>query len=358
MATFQFQVFSTTNLIPDPGPPPSQPIATNQTNGNQQVDDTYTVGTEDSQTISIEDNENNFFEDDTDTPQFLDQPLTINGVTYPVGTQVQAEFVLETDQLDPDGDPVLIIALRFQTSGGLETTAYAVTGPLPEGTTFTVVASDNNVTGVAAPEFPDIVCFAAGTMIQVGEGREVPVETLVAGDFVETLDNGPQPVRWIGSRTLGPKMLRASPNLRPIRIRAGALGENMPARDLVVSPQHRVFLKSKIAVRMFDAEEILVPAKHLLGLPGVEIVEDMQSVTYVHAMFDDHEIVRANGALTEALYTGTEAMKALSPEARAEIDEIFGEVPYLDRPPARPVPKGRVARKLVERHVKNEKALV
>ncbi len=201
-----------------------------------------------------------------------------------------------------------------------------------------------------------IVCFANGTLIQTDAGPRA-VEDIRIGDVVLTADNGPQTIRWTGSKQLDAATLSAKPNLRPIRIKAGALADNMPTRDLIVSPQHRILVRSKIAIRMFDAEEIFVPAKHLLGLDGVEVADDMTSVTYVHIMCDDHEIVQAEGALAETLYTGTEAMKAMTDEAREEIDAIFGDAPYMNRPLARVTPKGKHAKRLVERHVKNDKSL-
>jgi Ca2+-binding RTX toxin-like protein len=201
-----------------------------------------------------------------------------------------------------------------------------------------------------------VVCFAAGTRIETDRGQ-CPVEALCVGDHVQTLDNGLQPLRWIGHRSLDAATLAAKPNLRPIRIKAGVLGDNIPARDLVVSPQHRILLKSKIAIRMFDTQEILVPAKQLLAVDGIDVAEDMDQVTYYHILCDNHEIVHADGALAETLYTGTEAMKAMSPDAKQEIAEIFGDLPFLNRPLARMNPKGKQARHLVERHLKNAKPL-
>lgn len=109
---------------------------------------------------------------------------------------------------------------------------------------------------------------------------------------------------------------------------------------------------------MFETSEVFVAAKHLLGIPGIEIARDVHTVTYHHVMCDEHEIVEAEGALAETLYTGSEALKAMSPEAKQEIDDIFGEIPFLNRPLARTTPKGRLAKKLVERHVKNQKSLL
>ena len=359
MAEFQFGIWSISNLIAAPG---SSSITTNQTQGNPQVGDTFTIGTEGSQTITIDDQEDGLFQDDLDTLQFLTEELTVNGFTYPPGTQVQNEFILITDVPDPDGGFVQIVVLRFDppdTSGGsvLSTTAYTLTGPIPDGTTFTITGQIGNSVGASAPPYPSFVCFTAGTLVETDDG-ESAIETLAAGDLLMTLDHGLQEIRWIGLRTLTREELDQHPHLRPIRIKAGAFASGVPARDLMVSQQHRLFVRSKIAMRMFDQTEVLVHAKHLLDLPGVEIAQDVDTVTYVHAMCDDHEIIHADGALAETLYTGTEALKALSPEAREEIAQIFGEIPYLERPTARPTPKGRLSRKLIARHVKNEKPLI
>ncbi|EBA12014.1 Hint domain-containing protein [Roseobacter sp. CCS2] len=355
MAIFEFGIWSTTNLLG------GTPIGTGQTNGNAQNGDTFTIGTEDAQTIVVDDQDDGVFEDNTNQNQFLNESLTVNGFTYPPGTQVQNEFIMQTDVPDPDGGFVQIIVLRFNPPGNgnsdLSTTAYTLTGPIPEGTTFEITGVSNNVTGAGAPPYPSFICFAAGTMVQT-DTQEVPIETLVAGDLVMTLDHGLQPVRWVGLRSLNPAELSQNPHLRPIRIAAGTFAAGVPARDLLVSPQHRIFVRSKIAMRMFDETEVLVHAKHLLDLPGVAVADDLQEVTYVHAMCDDHEIILADGAYAETLYTGTEAIKVLTPDARAEIAEVFGEVPYLERSLARPSPKGRLSRKLVERHVKNNKSLL
>lgn len=200
------------------------------------------------------------------------------------------------------------------------------------------------------------VCFAEGTQIKAEDGV-IPIEKLCVGDRLATRDHGLQTIRWIGKRVLGADALATHPNLQPIRITAGALGAGRPSRDLVVSPQHRIVVRSKIAVRMFDAEEVFVPAKHLLDLNGVSVATDITTVIYYHLLCDDHEIIEADGALAETLYTGTEAMKAMTPEAREEIALIFGDHPLEDRPLALFCPKGKQAKRLVERHIKNDRAI-
>lgn len=204
----------------------------------------------------------------------------------------------------------------------------------------------------------DIVCFAEGTLIET-EAGPVAVEMLKLGDLVVTRDHGLQPIRWIGSKRLGRSILQAVPRLLPIRIRAGALAPNVPARDLLVSPQHRILVRSKIAIKMFGALEVLIPAKQLLQLDGIDIATDVESVKYFHILFDAHEVVISNGAETESMYTGPEALKAVGRAAREEILTLFPQLRAdRPRPAARPLPSGHGARKLVVRHRQHDRDLV
>lgn len=226
-----------------------------------------------------------------------------------------------------------------------------------------VVSVSTTSTGVATIGFnasifeTDIVCFTRGTLIDCADGAR-PVETLRVGDLVRTLDRGLQPVRWIASRRLGAE-LAAQPRLCPIRIRKGALGPGMPAADLLVSPQHRILVRSGIAQRMFGAAEVLVAAKQLLELEGVEIAQT-DSVEYVHFAFDRHEIVTANGAPSESLYPGPQALKSLGRAARDELFAIFPLLQEAQEPPAaaRELVSGRQGRKLASRHAMNDRPLV
>ncbi|WP_236635825.1 Hint domain-containing protein [Paracoccus aminophilus] len=204
----------------------------------------------------------------------------------------------------------------------------------------------------------DAICFSADALIETQSGL-VAAGDLTLGDLVWTRDAGCQPIRWIGKRALSAEELAHAPHLCPIRIRAGALGANTPQTDLVVSPQHRMLIRSKIALRMFGAQEVLIAAQQLLGIEGVEEATDLAGVTYVHILLDSHQIIHANGAEAESLFTGEQALRSVGPAAMDEILALFPELAetgFLPAP-ARPLIPGRAARHLAERHAQNLKPL-
>ncbi|WP_237168272.1 Hint domain-containing protein [Paracoccus shandongensis] len=212
----------------------------------------------------------------------------------------------------------------------------------------------NNDSVVYAPLATGAVpCFAMDTLIDTVTGPR-PVEALQPGDLILTRDHGPQVLRWQGGTQVTREGLETRPNLRPILIRQGALGAGSPRRDLVVSPQHRILVRSRIAHRLFQDAEILVAAKHLVGLPGIEVIVPAQGVRYFHLLFDRHEIVMSEGAWSESLYTGPEALKSVSDAARREILALFPELVRGTAPaPARRLLTGREARQLSERQSRN-----
>jgi len=225
------------------------------------------------------------------------------------------------------------------------------------------IVIDQTITGPtnAIGTFDDVICFAAGTSIETRNGP-VAVEKLRVGDEVLTHDNGYQPIRWTGSTKVSAARLGAEPRLRPILIRADALGPGYPASDLIVSPQHRVLVASAIARRMFGQDAVLVPANKLTCLDGIDIIDDDLSggVTYVHFICDAHEVVWANGAPAESLFVGPQALGAVSDAAREELRALFPAMSSPDFIPvsARFIPeKGRQMRKLAERHRTNRKPL-
>lgn len=169
-----------------------------------------------------------------------------------------------------------VASAGFVTEAGLMTAS----GPLLTVTASTAILSMDSAPDTTLElDESEVCCFVAGTLIETDRGL-VAVEDLGLGDMVVTRDNGLQPVRWIGNISLRAKTLRSKPKVVPIRIKVGALGKNIPATDLLVSPQHRILIRSQIAKAMFATTEILVAAKQLLLLDGVEVASDLTEVRY------------------------------------------------------------------------------
>lgn len=253
------------------------------------------------------------------------------------------------------------IEILYWENQGANLLFGTISGPDTQGSSQDLTRS--SMIGVppalTGTESRESVCFVRGTLILTGNGPR-PVESLRCGDLIVTRDSGVQPIRWIGSQILTSENLCTSPKNRPIRISAGALALNVPSQDLLVSPQHRIMLRFKIAFTMFGQQEVLVAAKHLCGVTGIDVDDDAEGVEYFHMLFDQHEVVFSNGAETESLYPGRQALKCVGPKSLRDIFTIFPHLEDTDREPApaRPLVPGRKARKLVERHLNNGKPLV
>ncbi|HMO08468.1 MAG TPA: Hint domain-containing protein [Paracoccaceae bacterium] len=188
-----------------------------------------------------------------------------------------------------------------------------------------------------------IPCFTPGTMIATPRG-EVPVEELKAGDRVLTRDNGIQEIRWFGARHLDWAALCANPHLKPVLIRKGSLGHGLPERDMMVSPNHRMLVANDRTALYFEEHEVLVAAKHLVGARGVQSI-DAAGTTYLHMMFDRHEVVLANGAWTESFQPGDWTLKGMGNAQRQEIFELFPDLSTAEG-----VADYQAARKTLKKH--------
>ena len=141
-----------------------------------------------------------------------------------------------------------------------------------------------------------VVCYAAGTRILTVTGERT-VESLMQGDIVLTLASGelvPQPVRWIGRRRIDLTAHPRPETVAPVRIRRGAFAENMPHRDLLVSPDHAVFVDGK-----------LICARQLVNGTTIRQETGWAAVEYFHVELDAHAILLAEGLPAESyLNTG------------------------------------------------------
>lgn len=204
---------------------------------------------------------------------------------------------------------------RLDLGGVADRTTLNLTTDTPGELAGTIELTDGTL--VTFDNIEQIICFTPGTRIRTAQG-ERRVEELTPGDLILTRDNGPQPLRWIGRRTVA-----ATGAFAPIRIDPVLLaGADAP---LIVSPQHRLLWSGGRAQLLFGQSEVLVAAKHLLPHAAVHCDEG-GTVTYLHLMFDRHEIVTANGALTESLFPGDTALEALDPQGRDELFALFPEL--------------------------------
>jgi hypothetical protein len=171
----------------------------------------------------------------------------------------------------------------------------------------------------------DFICFTKGTLIDTETGPRA-IEDLMPGDKVRTKDNGYQAIEWISSRKLTETELRQNPHLRPIRFCKGAFGDNLPSKDLVVSPQHRMLLADWRCELMFGSPEMLAPAKALLNDHDILIDRGGEGVEYFHFMCKRHEIVYANGIESESFHPGDFGTSTLEDAPRQELFEVFPEL--------------------------------
>ena len=238
-----------------------------------------------------------------------------NGVGISIVTHINGVAVATGNTVTlPSGHQVTLLAngqLQIMQPASLT----GLTGPVTVNFSYT----SQNAAGISDSAFVSVTtvpCFTAGTRIQTDRG-EIAVEHLAVGDLVMTRDHGLQHLRWIGMRTV-----RAEGRFAPVVIEAGTFGHH---RRLVVSPQHRILLTHWMAELMFGEAEVLVAAKDLINDCSVR-VQAGGEVTYVHLLFDRHEIVFSEGLPTESFFPGPMVLTDLDATTRAEVLDLFPEI--------------------------------
>ena len=256
----------------------------------------------------------------------------------------------EVEILDDQGGVIFSVTVLPTAFGEFERFSFEVDFPGPGDYTlrFTEVG-DNESLGAVLNDVSLLVCFCTGAGIETPDGP-VAIENLKEGDLVLTMDHGPQPVRWIGKRRVEGAEIAADPELRPVLIRAGAMGPGAPDRDVRVSPQHRVLISDRAARLTFGEDEILAPAKALRD--GVRILTDARerATDYFHILFDRHEVIWANGLPTESFHPAEGALTGVDAVARNEILTLFPDLATDAWPPARPTLTVREASVLAGAH--------
>ncbi|WP_457648714.1 Hint domain-containing protein [Profundibacter sp.] len=280
-----------------------------------------------------------------------DETVSIDGGAF--NSTNSSPYAINVSFTDVNGVAHVETFYFFNTGGAW----YFIPAP---GSAFTVGATLGSFQSYTVGwNYSDVTCFVRGTRIRTASG-ELPVEDLRAGMMVETLDAGLQKLRLVLQREISAMELAENPKLRPVLMPAGSLGNGLPLRDLRVSRQHRMLVSSPVVQRMFGQNGVLVSAIKLAALPGICVDMQTPRVEYFHLLFDDHQVVFAEGTPSESQYTGELALNALPQEAVEEIFEILPQVARLDyqSKPARLIPEDRRQKRLVERHVKNGRAAV
>lgn len=172
-----------------------------------------------------------------------------------------------------------------------------------------------------SPASGGVICFTPGTLIDTPEGARA-VQDLREGDYLQTRDSGAQEIQWIGARRMTGARLFAMPELRPIRIRAGAFGLDQPDQEFLVSPNHRMLVRGRVAQSLFNTPEVLVAAKDLVNGSTVTLDTQVKEVTYIHLMLPSHQIVLANGVESESFHPASAALSTLQDDDRSRLEAV------------------------------------
>ena len=288
----------------------------------------------------------------------IDQTLIGNGIPYDIYRETYRREYEDGTIAEVAG---ITVYFEDKDDGSLSMGFTPTDGTIfPQGKVKFISDALSSAGTVSDVTFQELgpTCFVSGTLIQTPDGLR-PVEDLNEGDFVTGYGGEELTLRKVLCRRFSALALRANPKLQPVRIVAGALGNHLPVRDLLISRQHRMLVSSKISERMFGELEVLISAIRLTKLPGIFIDKGESGVEYFHLLFDEHEVIFAEGAPTESLLLGPESLKSLNAEIREEVLTIFPETADLEYSPksARIIPMGRKQKHLINRHIRNFKPL-
>lgn len=274
--------------------------------------------------------------------------LTINFNAANSGGNYDWTFVFDSDDpaldaLDSGSSLDVTFNVRvFDTSWGGTGAPSVVNG--------TTVVDTHQVTVTIFGE--NEVCFTRGTEIETPDGARM-IEDIQVGDLVLTRDNGAKPVKWIGYSEISEARRRGNDGLEPILIEKDAIEPGIPARDLAVSPQHRILLTGQVADRLLNSQSHLVGAKHLCDGQRIRPCgERFEVLEYWHMMLDDHDVVLANGCPVETFYFGPMSAEILDSGQIKELSEIFPDLTVGGHELVYPVLKARDARR-VTKHLEN-----
>ena len=299
-----------------------------QGDGSHLVGKTITLNSASFDEMKLADDDTDFR--DNDTNQRLDGAQTIDEVGYGNGTRVEAEYGLTLSDGVHTWQAVGVNVVNSATSYATVEGLAFIGGPghfPPVGVPLTVVSAQEGP-NFQVPDYATPICYARGARIETAQGPR-PIEELRAGDRVQTLDSGLQPIRWIGARPgFGGR------GCAPVEIPAGRLGATAP---LAVSQQHRLLIRGPQVQLMFGEGEVLVPAIHLVAMGAARLLP-RPGAEYFHLLLDRHEVILANGLASESLLPGQWL------EPGAEADAFFPELLGLG------LARAPAARRCLKRH--------
>lgn len=301
-----------------------------EVNGDPLSSNILTLGS--SGTAVVEDDDG-FLQPDTEDSgaQFSINGVDFESTAYPNYSATGSNVEIYTAQVrgGPFNNQTVTFAYLTAANDGVDDGVNRIvqlSGPtLNSGMRLDNINLTDGNSNVPYNTIPSIICFTPDAMITTPRGQ-VAVEDLQVGDLVITADNGLQAIRWIGRKRMTGARLQAYPELRPIRIRKDAFGHGLPERDMWVSPQHRMLVKSERTMLDYGEKEVLAPAKGLLNDLSVTVDYGLRETEYVHILFDKHEVIFANGTPTESFHPGQHALDTIENEARTELFEIFPEL--------------------------------
>ena len=254
------------------------------------------------------------------------------------------------------GDTIDLTGVQYDADGSINLIANNVLDIFANGTDYTLQLDQTQDFGGAEFHFaadgtnPDagtlisetVACYCRGTLIATDRG-EVEVERLGIGDRLQTAQNGLRPIKWIGRRSYRGRFVMGRRDILPICFKAGSLGDNVPRRDLWISPHHAMYLQG-----------VLIEAGDLVN--GVSIVQAdrVEKVEYFHIELDGHDVILAEGALSETFVD--DDSRGMFHNAH----EYDGLYPETERVPARYCAPRRAAGYEVEtarRHIETRAGL-
>lgn len=241
-------------------------------------------------------------------------PVTIQNVSLVSEGSTGFTFNSGNDQFFFSNAPITsTAAIDLQSNNPL---VNAIVEPLV-GPDPVIYVGANNIPSQLNGQ-PYVACFVRGTHVQTEDG-ERRVEDLRIGDRVLTADGAFKPVLWIGTRSYSGAFIAGNRKALPVCVRAGALGENQPSRDLHLSPCHALLI-----------DGLFVPAGHLVN--GVTVVQahSVESVDYFHIELEEHDAILVEGVAAETFvdddsrmsFQNAEEYYALYPD-RIDVEAVF-----------------------------------